>query len=182
MSENPFSVKFASFREVGEERLRSYSPYLHYKLTHNLKPLSQFLNLQRISIPKSVNEVKERISNNFIYFNGNYIVLMLLITLLTLLLTNFYLFLSIVVLIIGFFYLQTVEIEDIEIEISGNKFILNKKTLYIVLILITVPVIIITKPIGSILEIVGYSMLVIGVHSSLIEGYQSETSFNETVV
>lgn len=147
-----------------------------------MKPLNQLLDLRRITIPKSFADLKERTTNNFIYFSGNYIIIAGFVSIAVLVFTNIYLFLSFVVFGAGLIYVKSLDVDQIEISLLERQFVLTKRSLYLSLTLLMIPVVVFTGPISTLLEMISYSLVVIGLHSCLVEGYRSETSFNESVV
>lgn len=147
-----------------------------------LKPLSHFLNFQRFTIPRSIDDFKVKLPNNFQYFHANYIFLTILVTIVLLLFQNWLLFLVLLLSFSIFIALQNIKIQVFEFQLAGKDYRFDKKYLYLTLLAVQIPSVILAHPLHLLYEVFLISLAIVGVHASLIDGYSVETSFNDGVV
>lgn len=153
------------------------NPYIHHKIT-NIKPFKEFFNISKINTPKSINEAKTRLFFNLNFFNSNYLIIILIVSIF-LLFQNLLLLFALVALIGGVFGLNSFEFD--QIRLGGVNVHLNKTYLYLALLGTTLPIIIYSGPISTLLSLGSISGAIIVTHGLLIDNLP-ETSFNESVV
>lgn len=172
-----FNAAQFKFNKWDLDTIKHQNPYLHHKIT-NIKPLKEFFNLSKLNTPKTINEAKTRLLFNLNFFNSNYLIIVLIISIF-LLFQKPMLLISLIGLIGGFIVLNNYEFEQIRI---GNVNIhLNKTYLYLGLIILTTPVIFYSSPISTLISLSSISGGIIITHGLLIDNLP-ETSFNESVV
>ncbi|KAF9978293.1 hypothetical protein BGZ65_007055 [Modicella reniformis] len=146
------------FRKFREERLGS------------LRPLSEFFDRNRFSIPHGFSAVTSRFNYNLSYFQGNYLVLFLIITAYSLF-TNFRLMLCAVIAIGGSILLQKVSPDGLAI----GQFRIQVSQLRTAVIAFSVILFIFSGPVGTVFWIFGASALVILGHAAVMqEGIEGE--------
>ncbi|CAH7669565.1 prenylated rab acceptor PRA1 [Phakopsora pachyrhizi] len=141
---------FSSFRE---QRLSS------------IRPVSEFLDYQRVSRPKDLNEATSRITHNTRQFSGNYAVIVALLAVYSLL-TNPLLLIAIGFLVGGFACIQRFGPNS---ESAAEGQVVTQKNLYIGLFVIGIPMLWIAAPISTAMWLVGSSAVTVLGHASFLE-------------
>ncbi|CAD6575640.1 MAG: hypothetical protein ASARMPRED_007411 [Alectoria sarmentosa] len=116
----------------------------------NLKPISEFLDLKRLSKPANFGEVQSRVNYNLSYFSSNYFAVALMLTIYSLL-TNFALLFDMVFMGVGLFAIKKLDGRELELGFTR----LTTSQLYTGLFIIGVPVFIWASPIATALWLVG---------------------------
>jgi len=142
----------------------------------NLKPLTEFLDIKRVSKPKDFAEVQARVNYNLAYFTSNYFVVFLLLSIYSLL-TNRLLLFVIVLLFGGLWGIGKLEGRDLDVGFARA----TVTQLYTALGVITLPLFFWAGPFGTILWLIGASGTVIIGHAALMEK-DVAASFSEEAV
>ncbi|KAL6618349.1 prenylated rab acceptor PRA1 [Neocallimastix californiae] len=155
-----------TFRQIREKRFSM------------LKPWSDFFDRTRISKPKDLSEATKRISHNLVYFQANYIIIVLIL-LVYIMITNLLLLFSVVAIGAGFYYVSKVPPNE-PVSFFGGKFVADQKKLYIILGILSIILLYLSSGGSALFWIIGVSSTIILVHASLLEP-SIESEFAETV-
>ncbi|KAL8843619.1 MAG: hypothetical protein Q9170_000123 [Blastenia crenularia] len=139
----------------------------------NLKPISEFLNLSRLSKPANFGEIQSRVNYNLGYFSSNYVAVAIMLLIYSLL-TNLTLLFDIVFVGIGLFGIKKLDGRDLELGFTRA----TTSQLYTGLFVIAVPLFIWANPIGSALWLVGATGVSILGHASFMDK-PIDTAFSE---
>ncbi|KAI7822938.1 PRA1 family protein-domain-containing protein [Gamsiella multidivaricata] len=139
-------------RKFREERLSS------------LRPVSEFFDKNRFSMPTSFSNVTSRFNYNLNYFQGNYFLMFLAITIYSLI-TNFMLLFSVVFVFGGMHFLQRVPPEGITI--GQSRF--QASQLKMGLIIISVILFFLSSTVGTVFWIVGAGAFFILGHAAVMQ-------------
>ena len=142
----------------------------------NLKPISEFLDLKRLSKPANFGEVQSRVNYNLGYFSSNYAAVAVMLAIYSLL-TNLTLLFDIIFLAVGLFGIKKLEGRDLELGFTRA----TTSQLYTGLFVITVPLFIWASPISSALWLVGATCFTILCHASFMDK-PIDTAFSEEAV
>ena len=142
----------------------------------NLKPISEFLDLKRLSKPNNFGEVQTRVNYNLSYFSSNYAVVFVMLSIYSLI-TNFWLLFDIVFVVGGMWAIG---------KMGGSDLVLGSirattSQLYTGLLCIAVPVGFFSSPFATILWLIGATGVTILGHASLMDR-PIESSFGEEAV
>jgi len=130
----------------------------------------EFFDVQRISRPADMNTATSRISYNTRYFSGNYGLIVLILAIYALL-SNQWLFFTLIFLVGGFALINKFAPEPTQV----GDYVVTQKSLYITLFCIGIPLLIFSGPFGTLFWLVGASGIVIIAHAVMIEpGVESE--------
>ena len=130
----------------------------------NLKPISEFLDLKRLSKPANFGEVQSRVNYNLGYFSSNYAAVAVMLAIYSLL-TNLTLLFDIIFLAVGLFGIKKLEGRDLELGFTRA----TTSQLYTGLLIITVPLFIWASPISTALWLVGATGVTILGHASFMD-------------
>ena len=142
----------------------------------NLKPISEFLDLKRLSKPSNFGEVQSRVNYNIGYFSSNYVAVALMLGVYSLL-TNLTLLFSIVFVGAGLFGIKKLNGRDLELGFTRA----TTSQLYTGLLVIGIPLFIWARPIGTALWLVGATGVTILGHASFMDK-PIDTAFSEEAV
>lgn len=142
----------------------------------NLKPVSEFLDLKRLSKPANFGEVQSRVNYNLGYFSSNYAAVAVMLAIYSLL-TNLTLLFDIIFLGVGLFGIKKLEGRDLELGFTRA----TTSQLYTGLLVITVPLFIWASPISTALWLVGATGVTILGHASFMDK-PIDTAFSEEAV
>ncbi|KAJ9605102.1 Prenylated Rab acceptor 1 [Cladophialophora chaetospira] len=142
----------------------------------NLKPLSEFFAIQRLSKPNNFGEVQARVNYNLGYFSSNYAVVFVMLSIYSLL-TNLWLLFDIILVVGGMWSIGKLGGGDLEI----GTFKATTSQLYTGLACIAVPVAFISSPISTFLWLIGATGVTILGHASLMDR-PIENAFSEEAV
>ena len=142
----------------------------------NLKPISEFLDLKRLSKPANFGEVQSRVNYNLGYFSSNYAAVAVMLAIYSLL-TNLTLLFDIIFLAVGLFGIKKLEGRDLELGFTRA----TTSQLYTGLFVITVPLFIWASPISTALWLVGATGVTILGHASFMDK-SIDTAFSEEAV
>ncbi|KAG9248323.1 prenylated rab acceptor 1 [Calycina marina] len=144
----------------------------------NLKPISEFLDLKRLSKPANFSEVQSRVNYNLGHFSSNYAVVFSILSLYSLL-TSWLLLFVIVLVIGGMWGIGKLDGRDLDIGVIRA----TSSQLYTALLIIAVPLGLIAFPslISTILWLFGASGVSILGHASLMDKPIDEAFSGEAV-
>lgn len=142
----------------------------------NLKPVSEFLDLKRLSKPANFGEVQSRVNYNLGYFSSNYFAVACMLAIYSLL-TNLTLLFDIIFLGVGLFGIKKLGGRDLELGFTR----LTTSQLYTTLLVITVPLFIWASPMSTALWLVGATGVTILGHASFMDK-PIDTAFSEEAV
>ena len=142
----------------------------------NLKPVSEFLDLKRLSKPANFGEVQSRVNYNLGYFSSNYVAVAIMLAIYSLL-TNLTLLFAIIFLGVGLFGIKKLEGRDLELGFTRA----TTSQLYTGLLIITIPLLIWASPISTAMWLVGATGVTILGHASFMDK-PIDTAFSEEAV
>ncbi|KAI9839652.1 MAG: hypothetical protein M1819_002278 [Sarea resinae] len=116
----------------------------------NLKPVSEFLDVKRLSKPADFTEVQTRVNYNLSYFSSNYVVVFAMLSIYSLL-TNILLLFVILFVMGGMYGIGKLGGRDLELGFTR----LTTSQLYTTLFVISVPLGIIASPLSTALWLIG---------------------------
>ncbi|KAK1967836.1 PRA1-domain-containing protein [Colletotrichum sublineola] len=130
----------------------------------NLRPISEFFDMKRLSKPANFGEVQSRWNYNLSYFSSNYSVVFLMLSVYALL-TNWVLLFDIIFVIAGMFLIGKLDGRDLEI----GTFRATTSQLWTGLLVISVPLGLYASPFATLLWLVGASGVVILGHAAFMD-------------
>ncbi|OHW96253.1 prenylated rab acceptor 1 [Colletotrichum incanum] len=130
----------------------------------NLRPISEFFDMKRLSKPANFGEVQSRWNYNLSYFSSNYSVVFLMLSVYALL-TNWVLLFDIIFVIAGMFLIGKLDGRDLEI----GSFKATTSQLWTGLLVISVPLGLYASPFATLLWLVGASGVVILGHAAFMD-------------
>ena len=142
----------------------------------NLKPISEFCDLKRLSKPASFSEVQARVNYNIGYFSSNYAVVALMLGVYSLL-TNPPLLFDIIFVSIGLFVIRRLEGRDLELGFTR----LTTSQLYTGILVIGVPVFLWASPFTTLLWLIGANGVAILGHAAFMDK-PIDAAFSEEAV
>lgn len=142
----------------------------------NLKPVSEFLDLKRLSKPANFGEVQSRVNYNLGYFSSNYVAVAVMLGIYSLL-TNLTLLFDILFVGVGLWGIKKLEGRDLELGFTRA----TTSQLYTGLLIIAVPLFIWASPISTALWLVGATGVSILGHASFMDK-PIDTAFSEEAV
>ncbi|PPQ89701.1 hypothetical protein CVT25_014102 [Psilocybe cyanescens] len=135
-----------------------------------LRPASEFFDVQRISKPADMNQATSRISYNTRYFSGNYLLIVALLAVYSLI-TNYLLLLSLIFLVGGFAAINKFAPEATQV----GEHTITQKHLYTILFVIGIPLFWWAGPFATVFSILIGSAILILAHAALLEpGVESD--------
>jgi hypothetical protein len=142
----------------------------------NLKPISEFLDLKRLSKPANFSEVQSRVNYNLGHFSSNYAVVFAMLSIYSLL-THPLLLFVIVLLVGGMWGIGKLEGRDLDIGVLRA----TSSQLYTALLVIAVPLGIIASPISALFWLIGATGITILGHASFMDKPIDEAFSGEAV-
>ena len=142
----------------------------------NIKPVSEFLDLKRLSKPANFSEVQSRVNYNLGHFSSNYAVVFVMLSIYSLL-TNLKLLFDIILVVGGMWGIGKLEGRDLEIGTLKA----TSSQLYTALLCITIPLGFIASPITTFLWLIGASGVTILGHASFMDKPIDEAFSGEAV-
>ncbi|RFU31359.1 hypothetical protein B7463_g4971, partial [Scytalidium lignicola] len=142
----------------------------------NLKPISEFLDLKRLSKPQNFGEVQTRVNYNLGHFSSNYAVVFAMLSIYSLL-TNFLLLFVIFLVIGGMWAIGKLNGQDLDIGV----FRATASQLYTGLFVVAIPLGIIASPFSTLLWLIGASGVTILGHASFMDRPIDEAFSGEAV-
>jgi PRA1 family protein 1 len=142
----------------------------------NVKPISEFLDLKRLSKPADFGEVQSRVNYNLAYFSSNYAVVFVMLSIYSLITRPILLFL-IVLVFGGMWCIRKLGGADLDIGV----FRATSSQLYTALVCVAVPLTFYASPITTFLWLIGASAVSILGHAALMDR-PIENAFSEEAV
>jgi len=142
----------------------------------NLRPISEFFDLKRLSKPANFSEVQSRVNYNLGHFSSNYAVLFVMLSIYSLL-TNWILIFLIVFVVGGMWGIGKLQGNDLDIGVIRA----TTSQLYTGLVVIAVPLFFIASPFQTILWLIGASGVTILGHASFMDKPIDEAFSGEAV-
>ena len=142
----------------------------------NLKPISEFLDIKRLSKPQDFSDIQNRVNYNLSYFSSNYAVVFVMLSIYSLL-TNLLLLFVIILVVGGMFGISKLQGRDLDVGLARA----TSSQLYTGLLIIAVPLGIWASPITTVLWLIGATGVSILGHASFMEK-DVAASFSEEAV
>lgn len=142
----------------------------------NLKPLSEFLDVRRISKPANFAEAQNRVNYNLSYFSSNYSCVFVMLTIYTLF-TSWLLLFDIILVVAGMYGIGKLEGRDLDLGFVRA----TTSQLYTALICVAVPLGFIANPFSAALWLIGASGVSILGHAAFMDK-PIESAFSEEAV
>ncbi|PGH14849.1 hypothetical protein AJ80_05775 [Polytolypa hystricis UAMH7299] len=142
----------------------------------NLRPLSEFFDLKRLSKPQNFGEVQSRVNYNLGYFSSNYAVVFVMLSIYSLL-TNLLLLFVILLVVGGMYGIGKLEGRDLDIGV----FRATSSQLYTGMLIVAVPLGIWASPISTVLWLIGATGVSVLGHASFMDK-PIENAFSEEAV
>jgi hypothetical protein len=142
----------------------------------NLKPISEFFDLKRLSKPANFGEVQSRVNYNLGYFSSNYAVVFVMLSIYSLL-TNWALLFDLILVIGGMWGIGKLGGNDLVV----GTFRATSSQLYTALLVVAVPLGLYASPIGTVLWLIGASGVTILGHASFMDKPIDEAFSGEAV-
>ncbi|KAF1845956.1 prenylated rab acceptor 1 [Cucurbitaria berberidis CBS 394.84] len=142
----------------------------------NLKPISEFLDVKRVSKPANFSEVQSRVNYNLGYFSSNYAAVFVMLSIYSLL-TNLVLLFDICFVFGGMFGIGKLQGNDLQI----GSWRASTSQLYTTLFVIAIPVGLWASPFTTILWLIGASGVTILGHAAFMDK-PIESAFSEEAV
>ncbi|KAK6838360.1 YIP3 like protein [Aspergillus parasiticus SU-1] len=116
----------------------------------NLRPISEFLDVKRVSKPANFGEVQSRVNYNLSYFSSNYAAVFVMLSIYSLL-TNFMLLFVIILVTGGLYGIGKLQGRDLDLGFAR----FNTSQLYTGLLIVAVPLGFLASPISTVLWLIG---------------------------
>lgn len=142
----------------------------------NLKPISEFLDIKRLSKPRDFGDIQNRVNYNLSYFASNYVVVFAMLAIYSLL-TNLILLFDLITLIGGMWGIRKLDGRDLDVGFLRA----TTSQLYTTLLVITIPIGIWASPIATALWLIGATGVSVLGHASFMEK-DIASSFSEEAV
>ncbi|EDO65328.1 prenylated rab acceptor 1 [Neurospora tetrasperma FGSC 2508] len=142
----------------------------------NLRPLSEFFDIKRLSKPENFAEMQSRVNYNLGHFSSNYAVVFVMLCIYALL-TNPWLLFDIVFVVAGMWFIGKLDGRDLEI--GQHRFTTSQ--LYTGLYVVAIPIGLFSSPFLTVMWLIGASGLVIIGHASLMDKPIDEAFSGEAV-
>lgn len=142
----------------------------------NLKPVSEFLDVKRISKPQNFAEVQNRVNYNLSYFSSNYAIVFVMLSIYTLL--NHLLLLFDIILVVGGMW-GIGRLKGADLDLGFLK--ATSSQLYTGLLVISIPLGLLASPIGAMLWLIGATGVTVFGHASFMDK-PIESAFSEEAV
>lgn len=142
----------------------------------NLRPLSDFFDIKRVSKPANFSEAQSRVNYNLGHFSSNYAAIFCMLCIYALL-TNPWLLFDIVFVAIGMYLIGKLNGQDLEIGQTH----LTTSQLYAGLCIIAIPVGLIASPFSTVMWLLGASGVTILGHAALLDKPLEEAFSGEAV-
>ena len=142
----------------------------------NLRPISEFFDVKRLSKPANFGEVQSRVNYNLSYFSSNYAVVFVMLSIYSLLSNPLLLF--VIILVTGGLYgISKLEGRDLDVGFLRA----TPSQLYTALLIVAVPLGIWGSPIATALWLIGATGVTVLGHASFMEK-PIENAFSEEAV
>lgn len=130
----------------------------------NLRPISEFFDIKRISKPRDFSEVQSRVNYNLGYFSSNYAVVFLMLSIYSLL-NNFALCFFLILVVGGMFGIGKLGGRDLDLGFVRA----TTSQLYTALLIIAVPLFLYASPFATLLWLIGATGVSILGHAAFLE-------------
>ncbi|KAL2215644.1 prenylated rab acceptor PRA1 [Thermoascus aurantiacus ATCC 26904] len=172
----PIQIPFDALTSRFSDRFSSVRAQSISSRFANLRPISEFLDLKRLSKPANFAEVQSRVNYNLSYFSSNYAAIFVMLSIYSLLSNPLLLF--VIVLVAGGLYgIGKLGGRDLDIGI----FRATTSQLYTALLVIAVPLGIFASPISTMLWLIGATGVTVFGHAALMDK-PIENAFSEEAV
>lgn len=172
----PIQIPFDALTSRFSDRFNSVRAQSIDSRFANLRPISEFLDLKRLSKPANFAEVQSRVNYNLSYFSSNYAAIFVMLSIYSLLSNPLLLF--VIVLVAGGLYgIGKLGGRDLDIGI----FRATTSQLYTALLVIAVPLGIFASPISTMLWLIGATGVTVFGHAALMDK-PIENAFSEEAV
>ncbi|KAJ5894386.1 hypothetical protein N7495_006077 [Penicillium taxi] len=142
----------------------------------NLRPVSEFLDLKRLSKPANFGEVQSRVNYNLSHFSSNYAVVFVMLSIYSLL-TNPLLLFVIIFVTAGLWGISKLDGRDLHLGFRS----FNTSQLYTGLLCVGVPLGIIASPFATALWLIGATGVTVFGHAAMMDK-PIENAFSEEAV
>lgn len=142
----------------------------------NLRPISEFLDIKRVSKPANFSEVQTRVNYNLGYFASNYAAVCVMLSIYSLL-SNLLLTFVIILVAGGMYGIGRLQGQDLDLGFSR----FTTSQLYTGLLIIAVPLGFISRPFATMLWLIGASGVSVLGHATLMDR-PIESTFSEEAV
>ncbi len=142
----------------------------------NLRPISEFLDIKRVSKPANFGEMQSRVNYNLGHFSSNYAAVFSMLCIYSLI-TNAWLLFDIIFVVLGMYLIG--KLDGREFEFGQHRF--STMQLYTGLYVIAVPIAFISGVFGTMMWLIGASGVVILGHASLLDKPIDEAFSGEAV-
>ncbi|PWY76189.1 prenylated rab acceptor 1 [Aspergillus heteromorphus CBS 117.55] len=142
----------------------------------NLRPVSEFFDIKRVSKPANFGEVQSRVNYNLSYFSSNYAAVFVMLSIYSLLTNPLLLF--VIILVTGSLY-GIGKLEGRDLELGFARF--NTSQLYTGLLIVSVPLGLWASPIATVLWLIGATGVSVFGHAAFMDK-PIENAFSEEAV
>ncbi|CAO2649011.1 Nn.00g099600.m01.CDS01 [Neocucurbitaria sp. VM-36] len=142
----------------------------------NLRPISEFLDVKRVSKPANFGEVQSRVNYNLGYFSSNYAAVFVMLSIYSLL-TNLLLLFVICFIVGGMFGIGKLEGNDLQL----GSWRASTSQLYTTLFIIAIPLGLWASPFTTVLWLIGASGVTVLGHAAFMDK-PIESAFSEEAV
>ena len=142
----------------------------------NLRPISEFLDVKRVSKPANFGEVQSRVNYNLSHFSSNYAVVFVMLSIYSLL-TNFVLLFVIILVSCSLYGINKLGGRDLDV--GFRRF--NTSQLYTALLCIAVPLGLWASPFATALWLIGATGVTVFGHAAFMDK-PIENAFSEEAV
>lgn len=142
----------------------------------NLRPISEFFDVKRLSKPANFAEAQSRVNYNLGHFSSNYAIIFVMLCIYSLL-TNPWLLFDIIFVVAGMYAIGKLNGQDLEI---GQTRVTTSQ-LYTGLYVIAIPIGLFASPITTVMWLIGASGVVILGHAAMMDKPLEEAFSGEAV-
>ncbi|ODV61136.1 PRA1 family protein ASCRUDRAFT_34467 [Ascoidea rubescens DSM 1968] len=158
-------AQFSSFSgRFDFERIRSDTNQIQSKFS-NLRSFQQFFNLQSLSKPTSLANVKQRLYHNFMFFFSNYLLIFTIFSFYALI-KNLLLLFGLVFMIVSLYLINSIRSKEIKI---GSSIKLSQTQLYVFVFIISIPILLYSSAFSVIFWLFSVSGSIIFTHAIMFE-------------
>jgi hypothetical protein len=170
----PFDALTSRFNLSGRfQSVRSQSIAARFA---NLRPISEFLDVKRVSKPSNFSDIQTRVNYNLGYFSSNYAVVCIMLSIYSLL-NNLLLTFVIIFVVGGMWGIGRLQGQDLDVGFARA----TTSQLYTGLLVIAVPLGFLASPIATALWLIGASGVSVLGHATLMDR-PIESTFSEEAV
>ncbi|KAF2265620.1 prenylated rab acceptor 1 [Lojkania enalia] len=142
----------------------------------NLRPISEFLDVKRLSKPANFGEVQSRVNYNLGYFSSNYAAVFVMLSIYSLI-TNLLLLFVILLVVGGMYGIGKLQGNDLEI----GSWRATTSQLYTTLLVVAIPLGFWASPFGTVLWLIGATGVTVLGHAAFMDK-PIESAFSEEAV